>query len=95
MTPVFPPFLLGLVLAPLAKRVVKPLVYGTLKTSVGLAMEVKKAAHQANEELHDLAAEVTAEMISTELRSEEKAATKGAKSSTTASTAAAATGKGR
>lgn len=63
MPPVVPPFLIGLIAAPLAKRVVKPLVRGLVKTSVGLVMEVKRAAHEAGEGLHDLAAEVTAEVV--------------------------------
>ncbi|AXG76765.1 DUF5132 domain-containing protein [Streptomyces paludis] len=76
MLPVVPPFLLGLLVAPLAKRLAKPLVFGVVKTSVGLAMEVKKVAHQANEGLHDLAAEATAEMISAQLRADADADTK-------------------
>ncbi|GAA2829042.1 DUF5132 domain-containing protein [Kitasatospora sp. CM 4170] len=62
MPPVVPPFLVGLVVAPLAKRVLKPLVRGVVKTSVGLALEVKKAAQEAGENIHDLAAEVAADM---------------------------------
>ncbi|MBO1414142.1 DUF5132 domain-containing protein [Streptomyces sp. FH025] len=63
MPPVVPPFLIGLVVAPLAKRLLKPLVRGVVKTSVGLVMEVKKAAHEASENIHDLAAEVAADMV--------------------------------
>ncbi|MEU3561455.1 MULTISPECIES: DUF5132 domain-containing protein [unclassified Kitasatospora] len=63
MPPVVPPFLIGLVVAPLAKRLLKPLVRGVVKTSVGIVMEVKKAAHEAGENIHDLAAEVAADMV--------------------------------
>ncbi|MEV7782309.1 DUF5132 domain-containing protein [Kitasatospora sp. NPDC088351] len=67
MPPVVPPFLVGLVVAPLAKRLLKPLVRGVVKTSVGLVMEVKKAAHEAGENIHDLAAEVAADMVSAQI----------------------------
>lgn len=67
MPPVVPPFLIGLIAAPLAKRVVKPLMRGLVKTSVGLVMEVRRAAHEASEGLQDLAAEVTAEVVAAQL----------------------------
>ncbi|MGV4988825.1 DUF5132 domain-containing protein [Streptomyces sp. NRAIS4] len=92
--PVIAPFLLGLVLAPAAKRFARPLVHGTIKTTVGLAMEMKKAAHQAGEEFHDIAAEVTAEMINAELRDDAKPVEKTAKARPAAATAGAASGKG-
>ncbi|MEU1180983.1 DUF5132 domain-containing protein [Streptomyces sp. NPDC005820] len=63
MPPVVPPFLIGLIAAPLAKRIVKPVMRGLVKTSVGLVLEVRRAAHEAGEGLHDLAAEVTAEVV--------------------------------
>lgn len=67
MPPVVPPFLIGLIAAPLAKRVVKPLMRGLVKTSVGLVLEVKRAAQEAGEGLQDLAAEVTAEVVAAQL----------------------------
>ncbi|MGW0934573.1 DUF5132 domain-containing protein [Streptomyces sp. NPDC002666] len=67
MPPVVPPFLIGLVAAPLAKRLLKPLVRGVVKTSVGLVMEVKKAAHEAGEGIHDLAAEVAADVVAAQI----------------------------
>lgn len=67
MPPVVPPFLIGLIAAPLAKRIVKPLVRGIVKTSVGLVLEVKRAAGEANEGIQDLAAEVTAEVIAAQM----------------------------
>ncbi|MEU6970302.1 DUF5132 domain-containing protein [Kitasatospora aureofaciens] len=69
MPPVVPPFLVGLIVAPLAKRLLKPLVRGVVKTSVGIAMEVKKAAHEAGENIHDLAAEVAADMVAAQASS--------------------------
>ncbi|MEV6951660.1 DUF5132 domain-containing protein [Streptomyces sp. NPDC051183] len=67
MLPVVPPFLIGLLAAPLVKRIAKPLMRGVVKTSVGLVMEVKRVAHETNEEIQDLAAEVTAEVIAAEM----------------------------
>lgn len=69
MPPVIPPFLIGLIAAPIAKRIVTPLLKGVVKTSVGLVLEVKRAAHEASEGLHDLAAEVTAEVVAAQLAS--------------------------
>jgi hypothetical protein len=67
MPPVVPPFLIGLIAAPLAKRLLKPLMRGVVKTSVGLALEVRKATLEAGENIHDLAAEVSAEMVAAQL----------------------------
>ncbi|MFJ7239980.1 DUF5132 domain-containing protein [Streptomyces olivaceus] len=71
MPPVVPPFLIGLVAVPLAKRFLKPLVRGVITTSVGVVMDVKKAAHEAGENLNDLAAEVAADVMATQLASAE------------------------
>ncbi|WP_079061455.1 DUF5132 domain-containing protein [Streptomyces griseoruber] len=67
MPPVVPPFLIGLIAAPLAKRVVKPLMRGLVKTSVGLVLEVGRVAHEASEGVQDLAAEVTAEVVAAQM----------------------------
>ncbi|WP_405912204.1 DUF5132 domain-containing protein [Streptomyces sp. NBC_00963] len=67
MPPVVPPFLFGLIVAPLAKRLLKPLVGGVVKASVGIAMEVKKAAQEAGENIHDLAAEVAADVVAAQI----------------------------
>ncbi|WP_037906294.1 DUF5132 domain-containing protein [Actinacidiphila yeochonensis] len=63
MPPVVPPFLIGLIAGPLAKRLLGPLTRGVVKTSVGLALEVRKAAREAGENIHGLAAEVAAETV--------------------------------
>ncbi|MFB7331318.1 DUF5132 domain-containing protein [Streptomyces adustus] len=63
MPPVVPPFLIGLVVAPLAKRLLEPLVRGVVTTSVGVVMEAKRAAHEAGENIHDLAVEVAADVV--------------------------------
>ncbi|MFD5070546.1 DUF5132 domain-containing protein [Streptomyces sp. NPDC058369] len=51
----------------MAKRLLKPLVGGVVKASVGIAMEVKKAAHEAGENIHDLAAEVAADVVAAQI----------------------------
>jgi hypothetical protein len=67
MPPVVPPFLIGLIVAPLAKRLLKPVFRGVVKASVGVVMEVKKAAQEAGENIHDLAAEVAAEVVAAQV----------------------------
>ncbi|CAL9657353.1 DUF5132 domain-containing protein [Streptomyces sp. enrichment culture] len=67
MPPVVPPFLVGLIAVPLAKRFLKPLVRGVIVTSVGVVMDVKKAAHEAGESINDLAAEVAADVVATQI----------------------------
>lgn len=62
--PVLIPYLIGLVTAPLIAKVVKPLLRGTVKTTVGIALQVKKLAAETVEDVQDLAAEASAEMIS-------------------------------
>ena len=55
-------YLLGVVTAPLVVKICKPLVRGTVKASVGLAMEAKKAAAEAGREYRGLAAEASADL---------------------------------
>ncbi|MEU2393781.1 DUF5132 domain-containing protein [Streptomyces sp. NPDC007369] len=69
MPPVVPPFLIGLIVAPLAKRLLKPLVRGVVKTSVGVVMEVNKAAREAGENIHGLAVEAAADMAAARITS--------------------------
>lgn len=61
------PFFIGLIVAPLGKRLLKPLMRGVVKASVGIAMEVKKAAHETGENIHDLAAEVAADVVAAQI----------------------------
>ncbi|MFC9930571.1 DUF5132 domain-containing protein [Streptomyces sp. NPDC127190] len=63
MPPVVPPFLIGLLTASLVKKVGKPVLHGLVKTSVGLGLEVRKAVHEASEEIQGLASEATAEIL--------------------------------
>jgi uncharacterized protein DUF5132 len=62
MFPVVTPYLLGVVTAPLVVRVFKPIVRGTVRASVGLAMEAKKAAAEAGQEYRAIAAEESGEL---------------------------------
>lgn len=60
MPPVVAPYLIGVVTAPIVAKILKPLVRGTVKTTVAVALEVKKAAAEAGEEFQDITAEVNA-----------------------------------
>jgi Protein of unknown function (DUF5132) len=65
--PPFVPYLIGLVTAPLVVKVVKPLLRGTVKTTIEVGLQVKKLAAEAAEDLQDLAAEASAEMAAAEM----------------------------
>ena len=68
MLPAVPPFFVGLIAAPLVKRVAKPLVRGIIKTSVGLTLEVRRAAIEAGDEIQDLTREVAAGKLASSAR---------------------------
>ncbi|WP_254646288.1 DUF5132 domain-containing protein [Streptomyces sp. GbtcB6] len=68
MLPAVAPFAVGVITAPLAKRVAKPLVRGVIKTSVGLALEVKRAVIEAGEEIQGLTAQAAAEKLASSAR---------------------------
>lgn len=55
---VMAPYLIGVVTAPLVARVLRPAVRGIVKTTVAVALEVKRAAAEAGEQFHGIAAEV-------------------------------------
>jgi hypothetical protein len=55
------PYLIGVVTAPLVARVFRPLLRGAVKTTVGVALEAKRAAAEVREEFQDIAAEATVE----------------------------------
>jgi hypothetical protein len=59
MLPIVAPFLAGVIVSPLAKRIVTPLARGAVKTSVGLALDVKYASLKARDGMRDAAAEAT------------------------------------
>lgn len=63
---VFLPYLVGVVTAPLAAKVIKPVLRGVVKATVGVALEVKRAAAEAGEELQDIAAEVSVEKVASD-----------------------------
>ncbi len=54
------PYVAGVVTAPLVVRILKPIVRGTVKATVGIVLEAKKAAAEAGAEVHGIAAEVRA-----------------------------------
>ena len=56
------PYLIGVVTAPLLAKVIEPMLRGAVKASVGLALEVRKAAIEAAVEFHDIAAEANADL---------------------------------
>ncbi|MER5198912.1 DUF5132 domain-containing protein [Streptomyces sp. NPDC002755] len=68
MLPAVAPFAVGVMTAPLAKRVAKPLVRGVIRTSVGLALEVKRAVIEAGEEIQGLTAQAAAEKLASSAR---------------------------
>lgn len=68
MLPAVPPFVVGLMTAPLVKRVAKPLVRGVIKASVGLTLEVRRAVIEAGDEIQGLTAEVAAEKLANSAR---------------------------
>lgn len=53
------PYVIGAVTAPLAAMVIKPILRGTVKTTIGVALQVRKLAVEAAEDLQDLAAEAS------------------------------------
>jgi hypothetical protein len=55
------PYILGSLTGPLVATVIKPLMRGAVKTTIGIGLQVKKLAAEAAEELQDLAAEAGAE----------------------------------
>ncbi|BCL26688.1 hypothetical protein QF026_001975 [Streptomyces aurantiacus] len=59
-----PVFLVGVAAAPLMKKIVR----GTVKSSVKLALDAKRVAHEINEDLSDIAAEATAEVFASDLQ---------------------------
>lgn len=70
------PYLLGLVMAPLAGAVIKPLLRSTVKAAVGLGLQARKIAAEAREEFQDLAAEASAEMSAAEAEQSDTTAPK-------------------
>ncbi|WP_326685948.1 MULTISPECIES: DUF5132 domain-containing protein [unclassified Streptomyces] len=61
--PVFPAYMAGIFTAVLAKKLGKPAVRGLVKTSLKLAADTRRAAHELNDELRDITAEAGAEVF--------------------------------
>ena len=68
MTIFLRPFLVGVVAAPVGWAIFKPLARGVIKSTVIFAMEVKRLAEEAGEELQDVAAEVSADIAAAKNR---------------------------
>ncbi|WP_461017053.1 DUF5132 domain-containing protein [Streptomyces daliensis] len=66
MLPVIPVFLVGAASAPLMKKIIR----GTVKSSMKLALDAKRVAHEINEDMSDIAAEATAEVFASDLQGE-------------------------
>lgn len=66
MPPFVSPYLIGLVTAPLVGAIIKPLLRGTVKTTVGIGLQVKKLAAEAREEFQDITAEASVEIVAAE-----------------------------
>jgi Protein of unknown function (DUF5132) len=58
--PIVAPYVVGVVTAPLVVRLLKPIVRGTVKATVGIVLEGKRAAAEANAEVRSIAAEAGA-----------------------------------
>lgn len=61
------PYVIGAVTAPLAAMVIKPILRGTVKTTIGVALQIKKLAAETAEDLQDLAAEASSGFDAPEL----------------------------
>ncbi|MER6346582.1 DUF5132 domain-containing protein [Streptomyces sp. NPDC001595] len=77
MLPVIPVFLVGAASAPLIKKILR----GTVKSSVKLVLDAKRVAHEINEDLSDIAAEATAEVLAADLQDGSEVPRQGAKRS--------------
>lgn len=60
------PYLVGVVTAPLIVKIVKPVLRGVVRTTVGAALEVKKLAAEAAGDVQNLVAEASADFAVTE-----------------------------
>ncbi|WP_326685946.1 MULTISPECIES: DUF5132 domain-containing protein [unclassified Streptomyces] len=68
MPPVFPVFAVGVIAAPFVKKMLRSVTRGAVKTTVKLAADAKRAVHEVNEEISDIAAEASAEIQASEPR---------------------------
>lgn len=57
-SPIVTPYVVGVVTAPLVVRILTPIVRGTVKATVGIYLEGKRAAAEAGAEVRGIAAEV-------------------------------------
>lgn len=64
--PVLAPFLIGVVTARFAGKILRPIWKGMVKTTVVVAAEAKKAAAEMREDIQDISAEVSVERAADE-----------------------------
>lgn len=57
------PYLLGVLTAPLAGKVINPLARGTVKTTIGLVLQAKALFAQGSADLRQLTADVGAGIV--------------------------------
>jgi uncharacterized protein DUF5132 len=62
-------YFIGIATAPLMGTMVKPLVRGTVRTTIGIGLQVKKLVAEVAEELQDLAAEASVDFAAAETKS--------------------------
>ena len=57
------PYLIGVVTAPLVVAVAKPIVRGTVKATMAVGLQAKKAAAEAREDLHVITSEARGDEV--------------------------------
>lgn len=60
------PYVVGVLTAPLVGKVLRSVVGATVKATVGVALQAKKVATEAVEDLQDISAEVNASLANKE-----------------------------
>ncbi|MGH3888094.1 MAG: DUF5132 domain-containing protein [Pseudonocardiaceae bacterium] len=89
---VLAPYVIGVVTAPLVARVFRPLFRGVVKTTVGVALEAKRAAAEVREEFQDIAAEATVERAAADEAAKTATTRPGVATKTTTTTAGVSRG---
>lgn len=67
------PYSVGIITAPLVAKIVKQLLRGAVKTTIGAGLQVKKLAAEASDELAGLISEVSTDMATNTAASAESA----------------------
>jgi hypothetical protein len=74
------PYVIGLVSAPLVARIIQPIARSAVKTTIELAMQARRLAAEAAEDLQDIVAETSAEMAVAEMEKRSRPSANGSKS---------------